>query len=418
MESKRVVVTGLGAITPIGKTFPETWSNLCKGVNGVGEITRFDVSKFNTRFACEVKDYNPSDYFERKEARHLDLFSQFGIISAAEAIKNSGITPENTDFDDVCVIFSSGIGGITTLTNEVSEWAIGGDRTPTFSPFLIPKFLPDLTAGHISIRHGFKGANFAILSACASSMNAIVESFYFVKTGRSRVVVTGGSEAPLTETGVGGFGNMKAISTRNDDYMTASRPFDLNRDGFVMGEGSGALVIEELEHAKARGAKIYAEIIGAGLSADAYHQTSPHPEGIGAYMSMKRALADAAIEPEKVDLICAHGTSTPIGDTIECKAIVNLFGEHAPKLSISAIKSMIGHLLGGAGALGSISAIMSINDSIVPPTINHFTDDPNIDPRLDLTFGKAKKRNVDVALCNAFGFGGHNTSILFKKYEE
>lgn len=418
MKLKRVVVTGLGAITPVGKSFPETWNNLCKGVNGAGEITRFDASKFNTRFACEVKNYNPLDYFERKDARHLDLFSQFGIISANEAIKNSGITPENTDFDNVCVIFSSGIGGITTLTNEVSEWTKTNDRTPTFSPFLIPKFLPDLTAGHISIKHGFRGSNFAILSACASSLNSIVESFYTVHFGRASVIVTGGSEAPLTETGVGGFGNMKAISTRNDDYMTASRPFDLNRDGFVMGEGAGSLVIEELEHAKARGAKIYAEIIGAGLSADAYHQTSPHPEGVGAYMSMKRAVDDAQIAPEDVDLISAHGTSTPIGDTIECKAIGKLFGEHVPNLSITAIKSMTGHLLGGAGALGSIAAIMSINDSIVPPTINHFTTDPNIDPRLDFTFGKAKHRNVNIALCNAFGFGGHNTSILFKKYEE
>lgn len=417
MELKRVVITGLGAITPIGNTFPEFWKNLCAGVNGVGEITRFDASKFKTRFAFEVKNFDSLKYFDRKEVRKFDLFSQFAIVASDEAIADSGITPQNTDFGNVGVIFSSGIGGITSFSEDEKEF-FTGDGTPRFSPYLIPKLLPDLAAGHISIKYGFRGPNFATLSACASSLNAIIESFNYIRYNRASVIVAGGAEAPITEPGIGGFGNMKALSTRNEDYFTASRPFDADRDGFVMGEGGGALVLEELEHARRRGAHIYGEIAGAGLSADAYHQTAPHPEGLGAYLSMKRAIDDAGMKPEDVDHINTHGTSTPLGDTVEPMAIDRLFGEHAYKISINATKSMTGHLLGGSGAVETIASLMAIKDGIIPPTINHFTDDPTIDPKLDFTFNKAKVRNINTALCNAFGFGGHNATLLLKKYEE
>ncbi len=417
MELKRVVVTGLGAITPIGNNVPAYWEALVNGVNGAADITRFDTSKFKTRFACEVKNYDWKDYFDRKDVRKYDLFAQFGLIAADEAITDSGINAENTDLDEVGVIWSSGIGGLITFSEEVTAFATG-DGTPRFNPFFIPKMIADITAGHISIKHGYRGPNFATVSACASSANSLIDAFNYIRLGKAVAFVAGGSEAAVTEAGVGGFNAMHALSTRNDDPLTASRPFDLDRDGFVIGEGGGGIVVEELEHALSRGAKIYAELVGGGLSADANHMTSPHPEGFGAYLSMKRALEDAGMKPEDIAHVNTHGTSTPQGDIAEPKAIVKVFGEYAYNISINSTKSMTGHLLGGAGVIESVATILAVQNDIIPPTINHFTDDPEIDSKLDFTFGTARKRVVNAALSNTFGFGGHNASLIFKKFSK
>lgn len=415
MELKRVVITGLGAITPIGNTVPEYWDSLCKGVGGAGMITRFDASKFKSRIACEVKNFNPEDYFDRKEARKLDLFEQFAMVAADEAIKDSGINRDNTDFVEVGVIFASGIGGIESLFNDNVEFA-RGDGTPRVSPFTIPKLLPDLAAGQISIKYGFQGPNYCTVSACASSAHSIVDGFNYIHYGKTDVMIVGGAEAPICPISVGGFEAMRALSTRNDDPATASRPFDADREGFVMGEGGGCLVLEELEHALRRGAKIYGEVAGCGVSADANHITAPHPEGYGAVLSINRALKDAGITGDKIDHINTHGTSTPSGDVAEIRGITAALGEQVYKISFNSGKSMTGHLLGGAGAIEAISTVLACQNDIVPPTINHFTDDPNIDPKIDFTFWKAKKRTVNYAISNAFGFGGHNVSIIFKKY--
>ena len=415
MQLKRVVVTGIGAITPIGNTATELWDSLLLGKSGAGPITYFDTSKFKTQFACEVKNFDPSQYFDRKEARKFDRYAQYGFVSAIQAIEDSGIDREETDKDRVGVIWSSGIGGIQSFHDEVKGF-VTGDGTPRYNPFFIPKMIADIAAGHIAIKYGFRGPNFATVSACASSANALADAFNYIRMGKAVAFVSGGSEAAITVDGVGGFNALHAISTRNDDPQTASRPFDKDRDGFVMGEGAGAIVFEELEHALARGAKIYAEVAGAGLSGDAYHMTAPHPEGYGAYLCMKAALEDAELKPEDIDHINTHGTSTPIGDVVEPKAIVNLFGEHAYNININSTKSMTGHLLGGAGAVEAIATLLAVKNDVVPPTINHFTDDPEIDSRLDFTFGKAVKREVKAALSNTFGFGGHNASIIFKKF--
>ena len=416
MESKRVVVTGLGAITPIGNTVKDFWDGLVKGKNGAGDITRFDSSLYKTHFACEVKGYNPDDYFDKKTARKFDLFEQFGLIVADECIADSGINPDNTNYDDVGVILTSGIGGVNHFMDEMLEFG-QGDGTPRFSPFLITKMIVNMTAGLVSIKHGFRGPNFATVSACASSAHAIAEAFNYIRFGKSKVFIAGGSGAAIGQCGVGGFNAMKALSTRNDDPLTASRPFDLNRDGFVIGEGGGCLVLEELEHAQARGAKIYAEIVGTGASADAYHMTAPHPEGLGGALCMKRALDDAEILPEAIDHINTHGTSTPAGDVAEPLAIKKVFGEHAYNISINSTKSMTGHLLGGAGAIEAIACILALQNGIIPPTINHFDDDPQIDSRLDFTFNKARSRDINYALSNSFGFGGQNASLIFKKFQ-
>jgi 3-oxoacyl-[acyl-carrier-protein] synthase II len=415
MELKRVVVTGLGAITPIGNNVPSYWEGLLNGVNGAADITRFDASKFKSRFACEVKNYDYKDYFDRKDVRKYDLFAQFGLIAADEAIIDSGLIDGNTDLDEVGVIWSSGIGGLITFSEEVTAFATG-DGTPRFNPFFIPKMIADITAGHISIKHGFRGPNFATVSACASSANSLVDAFNYIRLGKAVAFVSGGSEAAVTQAGVGGFNAMHALSTRNDDPATGSRPFDKDRDGFVIGEGGGGIILEELEHALRRGAKIYAELVGCGLSADANHMTSPHPEGLGAQLSMKRALQDAGMNLEDIQHINTHGTSTPLGDIAEPKAIVSLFGEHAYNISINSTKSMTGHLLGGAGVVEAIATILAVQNDIVPPTINHFTDDPEIDSRLDFTYGTARKRVINAALTNTFGFGGHNASIIVKKF--
>ena len=417
MESKRVVVTGLGAITPIGNTVKDFWEGLVNGKNGAGEITRFDSTLYKTHFACEVKGYNPDDFFDKKTVRKYDLFAQFDIVAADEAIADSGITPENTDFDDVGVLLTSGIGGVNHFFNEMKEFFLEGDGTPRFSPFLITKFIANMPSGVISIKYGFCGPNFSTVSACASSAHAIMEAFNYIRYGKSKVFVAGGAGAAIGECGIGGFNSMHALSTRNDDFMTASRPFDLNRDGFVMGEGAGSIVLEEYEHAVARGAKIYAEIVGGGASADAYHITAPHPEGKGGILSMRRALADAEITSEVIDHINTHGTSTPAGDVAEPIAIKEVFGEHAYNISINSTKSMTGHLLGGAGAVEAIASILALKNGIIPPTINHFDDDPNIDSRLDFTFHKARKRDIHYALSNSFGFGGQNATLIFKKFE-
>lgn len=414
MKLRRVVVTGLGAVTPLGNTVSDFWSGLLNGVSGAAEITRFDASKFKTQFACEVKGFDPNDHFDRKEARKYDLFAQFGIVAAQQAINDAGLLDEGIDKDRVGVIWASGIGGLETFLKEVGDYA-KGDGTPRFNPFFIPKMIADIAAGHISIMNGFRGPNFATVSACASSANAMADAFNYIRLGKANAFVVGGSEAAVNPPGVGGFNAMHAISTRNDDPKTGSRPFDKDRDGFVIGEGGAGLIFEEYEHAVARGAKIYAEVGGAGLSADAYHMTSPHTEGYGAMLSMKAAIEDAGLELTAMDHINTHGTSTPLGDIAEPKAIVNLFGEHAYNISINSTKSMTGHLLGAAGAIEAVATIMAINHSIVPPTINHFELDPEIDPKLDFTFNKAKERNIDVALSNTFGFGGHNASIVFKK---
>ena len=415
MESKRVVVTGLGAITPIGNTVKDFWKGLTSGKNGVAEITRFDHTNYKTHFAAEVKDYDPENYFDKKDVRKYDLYAQFDLIAAEEAIENAHLTPINTDFDEVGVVITSGIGGVTHFYNEVSEMA-KGDGIPRLSPYYIPKMILNIPAGMISIRHGFRGPNFATVSACASSSHAIASAFDLIRYGKAVAVVAGGAEAGICEAGIGGFNAMHALSLRNDDPQTASRPFDKGRDGFVMGEGGGCVVLEELEHALKRGADIYAELVGVGMSGDAYHITAPHPEGYGACLSMERALKDAGVAPTEIGHINTHGTSTPQGDLAEVGAIKKLFGEHARNISLNSTKSMTGHLLGGTGAVEAIATIMALQEGIIPPTINHFEDDPNIDPELDFTFNKARKRELRYAMSNAFGFGGQNTSLLFKKY--
>lgn len=417
MKLRRVVVTGLGALTPIGNSVPEYWDALVNGVSGADRITRFDASKFKTQFACEVKNFDPLKYFDRKEVRKYDPYAQYGMVSSDEAIADAGLSDPTLDHERIGVIWASGIGGLVTFQDEVSDYA-RGDGTPRFNPFFIPKMIADITAGHISIKHGFKGPNFATVSACASSANAIVDAFNYIKWNKADVFVCGGSEAAVNAAGVGGFNAMHAISTRNDDPKTASRPFDKDRDGFVIGEGAGALVLEELEHALARGAKIYGEVLGSGLTADAFHMTGPHPEGDGARRAMKLALEEAGLKLTDVEHINTHGTSTPLGDIAESKAIASLFGEHAPTININSTKSMTGHLLGAAGAIESIATILALKNGIIPPTINHLTDDPDINNTLNYTFGKAVKRDISIAISNTFGFGGHNASILFKKFVE
>ena len=416
MDLKRVVVTGLGALTPLGKTVAEYWQALSDGVNGCDYIQQFDASKFKTRFACEVKNFDPTDYLDRKEARKIDRFTQFAIIASDEAVKDAGINKDNVDVDRVGVIFASGIGGLITFQEEVLNFA-SGDGTPRFNPFFIPKMILDIAAGQISIRHGFRGPNYAVVSACASSTNAIIDAFDNIRIGRADIILTGGSEAVINAAGVGGFNAMKALSERNDDPATASRPFDKDRDGFVVGEGAGALVLESLDHALARGAKIYCEIAGGGASADAHHITAPHPEGLGAKNVMHTALRDAGMKPVDIDYINVHGTSTPLGDIAESKAILNVFGKYAYDLNISSTKSMTGHSLGAAGAIEALACIMAVTKDIIPPTINHFTDDPELDPQLNFTFNKAQHRTVNAALSNTFGFGGHNASVIVKKYK-
>ncbi len=416
MQLKRVVVTGLGAVTPLGNSVNDYWNNLINGVSGAAPITRFDASKFKTRFACEVKGFNPEDYFDKKEARKLDAYSWYGIAASVQAVADSGLDAENIDKNEVGVIWGSGIGGLDTFQTETFAFA-KGDGTPRFNPFFIPKMIADICSGHISMRFGFRGPNFTTVSACASSTNALIDAFTYIRMGKAIAIVTGGSEAAINESGMGGFNACQAMSTRNDDPAGASRPYDKERDGFVLGEGGAAIILEELEHALARGAKIYAEIIGGGMSADAHHITAPHPEGLGATLVMKRALKDAGIEPSEVDYINTHGTSTPLGDTAELKAIVNVFGDHAFKLNISSTKSMTGHLLGAAGAIEGIAAILATMNDVVPPTINHSTPDPEIDTRLNLTLNKMQKRTVNVAISNTFGFGGHNAAVVIRKFK-
>lgn len=414
MELKRVVVTGLGAITPLGGSVDELWNNLVNGVSGAAPITRFDATNFKTKFACEVKNYNPTDFFDRKEVKKLDLFAQFAMIAAEQAIQDSGLNLETIDQDMAGVIWGAGIGGLQTFQEEVKGYVNGG-AIPRFSPFFIPKMIADIAPGHISIKYGFRGPNFGVVSACASSTNAIADAYNLIRLGKANIFITGGSEAGVNEAGVGGFNALQALSTRNDDPQTASRPFDKDRDGFVIGEGGAAIILEEYEHAVKRGAKIYCEMIGAGLSADAYHLTAPHPEGLGAANVMKSALQDNNTPIEAVDYVNVHGTSTPLGDVAELKAIQKLFGEQAYKMNISSTKSMTGHLLGATGAVEAIACILAIQNGIIPPTINNFELDPEIDPKLNLTLNKAQKRDVNVALSNTFGFGGHNASVVFKK---
>ena len=419
MELKRVVVTGLGALTPVGNTAPETWENLVNGVSGAGPITHFDASKFKTQFACEVKNFDASLYVDRKEARKCDRYSLLAIGAAKQAIEDAAMDLESEDKDRIGVIFAAGIGGIQTFEDEVLGYAKTKDTIgPKFNPFFIPKMIADIAAGHISMIYGFRGPNFATVSACASSTNAIADAFNYIRLGKANAIVTGGAEAAIAAPGVGGFNSMNALSTRNDSPETASRPFSGSRDGFVMGEGAACLVLEEMEHALARGAKIYAEVVGAGMSADAYHLTASHPEGLGAILVMKNALEDAEMKPEDIDYINVHGTSTPVGDISEVKAIQKVFGEHAYKLNISSTKSMTGHLLGAAGALEAIVSIKAVQEDIVPPTINHVEgdNDPEIDYNLNFTFNKAQKRTVNAALSNTFGFGGHNASVIVKKF--
>ncbi|HEX7015216.1 MAG TPA: beta-ketoacyl-ACP synthase II [Cyclobacteriaceae bacterium] len=414
MTLKRVVVTGLGALTPIGNTVQQFWEGLKNGTSGAAPITRFDASLYKTRFACEVKDFDIGNFMDRKEARKMDPFAQYAMVVADEAIRDSGLDLSKVDPDRAGVIWGSGIGGLLTFQEEVKVYA-RGDGTPRFNPFFIPKMIPDLSAGHISIRYGFRGPNFATVSACASSTNAIYDAFTYLRLGKADIIVTGGSEAAVCEAGVGGFNALRALSERNESPETASRPYDKDRDGFVLGEGAGALILEEYEHAVKRGAKIYAEVLGGGMSADAYHITAPHPDGAGIIRVMYNALEDAAISAEEVDYINTHGTSTPLGDLGEIRAIQHVFGEHAYDMNISSTKSMTGHLLGAAGAIESIACLMAINQHIIPPTINHFIPDPDLDPRLNLTINRAQEREVNIALSTTFGFGGHNFSILFKK---
>ena len=415
MNLKRVVVTGIGALTPIGNTAEEFWTGLINGVSGAAPITRFDASLFKTQFACEVKNLDIEQFIDRKEARKMDPFTQYAMISVEEAMNDAGFDLEAIDKSRAGVIWGSGIGGLKTFQDEVTDFA-NGDGTPRFNPFFIPKMIADISAGFISIKYGFRGPNFVTVSACASATNALIDAFNYIRLGKADIFISGGSEAAVTEAGIGGFNAMKALSQRNDSPETASRPFDKDRDGFVLGEGAGALLLEEYEHAKARGAKIYAELVGGGMTADAYHITAPHPDGLGASNVMKIALEDANLQPEAIDYINVHGTSTPLGDVGETKAIGKVFGEHAYKLNISSTKSMTGHLLGAAGAIEAIASILAIKNGIVPPTINHFTDDESFDPGLNLTFNTAQKREINYALSNTFGFGGHNCSVIFKKY--
>ncbi len=414
MQLKRVVVTGLGALTPIGNNIEEYWNGLKNGKSGSAPVTYYDTEKFKVKFACELKDYNAADFFDRKEARKLDPFAQYALVSSDEAIKDSGLDLDKLDKFRVGVIWGAGIGGLETFQNEVMNFA-QGNGTPRFNPFFIPKMIADIAPGHISIKHGFMGPNYTTVSACASSANALIDAMNYIRLGYCDVVVSGGSEAAVTIAGMGGFGAMHALSTRNDSPETASRPFDATRDGFVLGEGAGALILEEYEHAVARGANIYAEILGGGLSSDAYHMTAPHPEGIGVVQVMKNCLNDAGLQPEQVDHINTHGTSTPLGDVAELKAIAEVFGDHAPNININSTKSMTGHLLGAAGAIEAIASILAMQHNLVPPTINHTTVDENIDPRLNLTLNKAQEREVAIAISNTFGFGGHNACVVFKK---
>ncbi len=416
MPLKRVVVTGLGAITPLGNTVDDYWKNLIAGVSGSANITRFDASNFKTQFACEVKNFNIEDILDRKEARKLDPYTHYAIAASDQAILDAGIDKEKLNLDKIGVIWASGIGGIDTFYKEVREYSLG-TGAPRFNPFFIPKVIADIASGHISIRHGFRGPNFATVSACASSTHSLIDAFNFIRLGKTNIIVAGGSEAAVNEPGIGGFNALHALSTRNDDPSTASRPFDKDRDGFVLGEGAGAIILEELEHAKARGAKIYAELVGSGATADAYHMTAPHPEGLGAISVMNMSLEDANMGPSDIDYINVHGTSTPLGDVAELKAISKVFGENAYKLNISSTKSMTGHLLGAAGAIEAIACILAMRDGIVPPTINHTTVDPEIDPNLNLTLNAPAKRTINAALSNTFGFGGHNASVIFKKYQ-
>ncbi|MDD2645187.1 MAG: beta-ketoacyl-ACP synthase II [Bacteroides sp.] len=420
MELKRVVVTGLGAITPIGNTVPEFWKNLKDGVSGAGPITYFDASQFKTQFACEVKNFDATEFIHRKEARRMDLYAQYAVGVAKEAVEDSGLDLEKEDLNRIGVIFGSGIGGIHTFEEEVGYYAQNLDKGPRFNPFFIPKMIADIAAGQISIQYGFRGPNYSVCSACATSTNAIADAYNLIRLGKANAIVSGGSEAAVTAAGIGGFNAMNALSTRNDDPATASRPFSASRDGFVLGEGGGCLILEELEHAKARGAKIYAELCGAGMSGDAYHITASHPDGLGARLVMENALEDAQIKPEDIDYINVHGTSTPVGDVSEIKAIQEVFGDHAYKLSISSTKSMTGHLLGAAGAVEAIACILSIQEGIIAPTINHADgdNDEDIDYDLNFTFDKPQKRDVKYALSNTFGFGGHNACVIFKKYAD
>lgn len=417
MELKRVVVTGLGALTPIGNTVNEYWNGLINGVSGAAPITYYDASLFKTRFACELKNFEVTDFINRKDARKMDRFTQYAMVVADEALADSKLDLDQVDRTRIGVIWGAGIGGLETFQNEVLNFA-AGDGSPRFNPFFIPKMIADIAPGQISIKHDLRGPNFATVSACASSANSIIDAYNYIRLGQADVFVTGGSEAAVTIAGMGGFNAMHALSTRNDDPKTASRPFDKDRDGFVLGEGAGALILENLEHAKARGAKIYAELIGGGLSADAHHITAPHPEGEGAKNVMINCLKNAGVKPEEVDAINMHGTSTPLGDVAELKAVKAVFGDAAYNININSTKSMTGHLLGAAGAIEAIASILAIKNSMVPPTINHFTDDDQIDPKLNLTFNKAQKREVNIAMSNTFGFGGHNACVLFKKYND
>ncbi|MDX2360554.1 MAG: beta-ketoacyl-ACP synthase II [Crocinitomicaceae bacterium] len=415
MELKRVVVTGLGALTPVGNTLSEYWEGLKNGKSGAAPLTHYDATKFKTKFACEVKNFDILDHLDKKEARKLDPFSQYAMVSSTEAMADSELMESDPNCDRIGVIWGSGIGGLKTFQDE-AEAFFGGDGTPRFNPFFIPKMIADIAAGHISIKYGLRGPNYVTVSACASSTNAIIDAYNYIRLGKADAIVTGGSEACVNEMGMGGFNALRALSTRNDSPETASRPFDLDRDGFVLGEGSGALILEEYEHAKKRGAKIYAEVIGGGMSGDAYHMTAPHPDGVGAKNTMIAALEDAEIDASEVDYVNVHGTSTPLGDVAEVKAIKQVFGEHAYNLNISSTKSMTGHLLGAAGAIEAIACIMAVQHDIVPPTINHFTDDPDLDNKLNFTFNKSQERTVNIAMSNTFGFGGHNTTVIVKKY--
>jgi 3-oxoacyl-[acyl-carrier-protein] synthase II len=417
MQTKRIVVTGIGTLNPLGNNLETYWNNLIKGVSGADMITQFDASKFKTRFACEIKGFDPTAFMDRKEARKLDRFAQIALVASDQAVMDAGITKDNVDHDRVGVIFASGIGGLTTFTEEVTNY-VNGDGTPRFNPFFIPKMILDIAAGQISMKHGFRGPNYAVVSACASSTNAIVSAMDNLKLGKADIIITGGAEAVIGAAGMGGFNAMKAMSERNDDPKTASRPYDKDRDGFIMGEAAGVLVLEEYEHAKRRGAKIYCEVVGGGATADAYHLTAPHPEGLGAKNVMNAALRDAGMQANEIDYINTHGTSTPLGDIAEAKAITEVFGEHAYNLNISSTKSMTGHCLGAAGVIEAIACIQSVIHDIVPPTINHFTDDPELDSRLNFTFNTAQKRVVNAALSNTFGFGGHNACVIVKKFKD
>ena len=416
MELKRVVITGMGALTPIGNTLTEYWDALISGKSGAAPITQFDATLFKTQFACEVKGFNVEDHIDKKEARKLDQFSQYAIVSATEAMADAALMESNPNLDRIGVIWGSGVGGLKTFQEESKNF-FAGDGTPRFNPFFIPKMIADIAAGHISIKFGLRGPNYVTVSACASATNAIIDSFNLIRLGKADAIVTGGSEAAVNEMGMGGFNALKALSTRNDSPQTASRPFDMDRDGFVLGEGAGALILEEYEHAIKRGAKIYAEVIGGGMSGDAYHMTAPHPDGIGARNTMIAAIEDAEISASDIDYVNVHGTSTPLGDIAEVKAIQAVFGEHAYNLNISSTKSMTGHLLGAAGAIEAIACVMSVVHDIIPPTINHFTDDPELDSKLNFTFNEAQKRTVNIALSNTFGFGGHNTSVIVRKFK-